>query len=156
MSYAKEFNHENYNVPEFLLKDPAWVDCSWHNDVAPRWENSVIGLAVWVECINPELREIDNMGQYVVVELIYVSEDENTMHDEDILQTEDAEKLQMFVELYPIKKQLEQTTDLINKLATPFPDLADEIATALALVNQEMQCIQGCEVPDCSPSGERM
>jgi hypothetical protein len=96
------------------------------------------------------------MGQYVVVELIYVSEDENTMHDEDIFQTEDVNKLQRFVELYPLRKQLEAIVDSCNKLTVPFPDLADELVASLELVKIEIQCLHVSEVPDCSPSGERM
>ena len=46
MSYAKEFNHLEYNVPDFLLQNPVWEDVSWHNDVCPRWENYTLMLAV--------------------------------------------------------------------------------------------------------------
>ena len=76
MSYAAEFNADDYNVPDLLLEDP-WEDESWHNDLCPRFTEGTV--TVWVSEINPDLREV-YMEQYVVID----SEDDIIFSSDDV------------------------------------------------------------------------
>ena len=45
--YEREFNAEDYNVPDFLISK-AWRDTSWRNDMYPSFTNVDLRLKIWV------------------------------------------------------------------------------------------------------------
>ena len=157
-NFANQFNQEEFTVPAFILHDTDWQDVSWGNDVAPRWENREIGVAVWVFQDDIDNREYPEGCRYSVVELIHIGRDDDEvgLQDEDIFTTDDEVKLHTFLELYVIKTQLNSAIHYTNTLDVAFPDLADELVTALAILDEKMQSLHYQEIPDCAPSGERM
>jgi hypothetical protein len=148
MGYAKEFNHLEYNVPEFLTP---WTDVSWHNDVCPRFENYTLMLAVWVDCNEPERREYEDWKQYSVCTVLTHGGDDYYLADETLFATEDAEKLEAWLDMYVIKQHLEQAFLLSGKYGERF---ADELASLIAEATESMVELHDQEAPDCSPSGE--
>jgi hypothetical protein len=154
-NFTRSFNHEEFTVPNFILHDTSWEDVSYGNDAAPRWENTDRGLAVWVFQDDPEMRECGcDSFRYVVVELIYIAEGEVDLKDDDVFHTDDEDKLLMFIELYEVKVKLGMTITAVNQMSIPFPDLSDELVTAMALVDQEIAALSPVEMPSCSPAGE--
>ena len=155
MGYAKEFNHLEYQVPEFLLKDSDWEDVSWHNDVCPRWENKEIGLAVWVDCNEPECREYEDWKQYTVVRLIWLHHDDEVgLADDTEFATENPKKLERWVQLYSAVQPLSDAIGILNKLEEPIEALMDELVAALAVIKEAQDSLIDQEIPDCSPAGE--
>jgi hypothetical protein len=70
---------KDYDIPAEILNHPKMVDCSWHNDMCPHWENvSNPRLFLWVEHPNPELRELP-MKRFLI-----------GSGDMDILETDDV------------------------------------------------------------------
>lgn len=71
MSHRNEFSAD-YSVPteiDALVESGLLRDESWHNDVCPRFESHETGRRIWVEHINPELREWTPCSRYAVFAL---------------------------------------------------------------------------------------
>lgn len=135
MGYAKEFNHLFYNVPEVFTTNTAWEDVSWHNDICPRWENKELELAVWVDNMEPELREYDDWKQYTVFAGHVRGDGTFALHDDCIFATEDAKKLEAWLDMFQIKQHLEEAF----KLAGPYGErFADELASLIAECTESM------------------
>lgn len=141
MSYAKEFKAEEYTVPEFLLKDPAWEDVSWHNDMCPRWEHHGLGIAIWVDYTDASQREYEAGKQYMVCQLKKLGPDEYILEDGELFSTEDANQLQEYVSTYGAILYAEKVVDSLNLAITPFIDVQDEMATVLAMLKEELRLI---------------
>lgn len=139
MGYAKEFNHLEYQVPEFLLKDSDWEDVSWHNDVCPRWENKKIGLAVWVDCNEPECREYEDWKQYTVVEIEGQSDGTTVLKDDSLFSTEVQAHLEEWITLYETKMHIESAFTCAGKtMSEEGHDIADQLALLLAETQEVM------------------
>jgi hypothetical protein len=138
MGYAKEFNHLEYNIPEFLLKDKNWEDVSWHNDTCPRFEDKEHRLAIWVDCAEPECREFDDWKQYTVVELVPDSDGEMQLADDILFATEDAKKLERWLWLYAAKCSTEYASSALCSMDEPIEELQDSVATLLAQLEESM------------------
>jgi hypothetical protein len=155
MAYAKEFNHLEYNVPEFLLTGEGWEDVSWHNDVCPRFENRELGLAVWVDCNEPECREYEDWAQYTVVPITALLDGSTVLADEHIFNTEVQGCLEEWLNLYETKSYLERAFSSAGKCYNEDGcNIADELALLIAETQEAMDEIRDQEVPDCSPAGE--
>lgn len=142
MGYTKEFGHLIYDIPEFLLEDKNWEDVSWHNDICPRFENKTRLLAIWVETINPELREYDDWKQYTVVKLIPYSDGKLQLADDTLFTTEDAMKLECWLWLYTTKCNLEHASLALCRMDEPLEELQDNIATLLAQTDEAMASLE--------------
>lgn len=151
MGYAKEFNHENYTIPEFISKNSDWKDVSWHNETSPRFENEEIGLAVWVDCDNPELREFDDWKRITIVRVVAEDRGCLILADDIYYSTDDDKDAERWIRLFQVKTAVEAAQYHMNQLETPIEDLSDELATARAILEVQMS---QCEIPDCAPSGE--
>lgn len=145
MGYAKEFNHLEYNVPEFLLTDPAWEDVSWHNDVCPRWENATLSIAVWVDCNEPTCREYDDWKQYTVVGTLKQSDGTTILADDTLFATENAKELLSWIQLYAIKQHIEAAIEIGNSMDEQPEEVADGLVSTLEWLNVYM-------VPDGEPT----
>jgi hypothetical protein len=139
-NFTNQFNAAEFTVPACITKNSDWQDVSWGNDVAPRWENREIGIAIWVFQNDVEQREYPEGKRYSVVELIHIGRDnaEVGLKDDDIFTTDDEEKLSKFIEYYNIQNHLNGTIHYTNILRTPFPELADELVTALAILDEKI------------------
>lgn len=153
MGYAKEFNHELYTIPAFIEKNPDWKDVSWHNDTAPRWENEKIGLAVWVDCDDPEKREYDDWKRLTIVRVVAEDRGCLVLADDIDYATDDDKDAERWICLFQVKTAIEAAQYHMNQLETPIEEIADGIADTLAWLNTYMK---QNEIPDCSPSGEPM
>lgn len=153
MGYAKEFNHENYTIPAFITNNSDWQDVSWHNDVCPRWENGEIGLAVWVDADNLEMREFDDWKRLTIVRIVAEDNGCFVLADDTDYTTDDDKDAERWIRLFQVKTAVEAAQYHMNQLEIPIEDLADELATVRAILEVQMQ---DREIPDCSPSGERM
>jgi hypothetical protein len=151
MSYAKEFSHLFYNVPEFLLTDAGWEDVSWHNDVCPRFENKELGLAVWVEANEPECREYEEWAQYTVVAIKCMIDGATMLCDDELFKTEDSRELLNWIHMYEIKQHIEIAIEIANNMEEQPEEIADGLVSTLEWLHVYMK---QNEVPDCSPSGE--
>ena len=138
MGYAKEFNHLEYNIPEFLLKDKNWEDVSWHNDMCPRFEDKAHRVAIWVAEQEPECREYEDWKQYTVVELVLDSDNELQLADDTLFTTEDAKKLERWLWLYAAKCNTEYASSALCSMDDPIEDLQDSVATLLAQLEESM------------------
>ena len=157
MSYAKEFNHLFYNVPEFLLTDINWKDVSYRNDVCPRFENKELGLAVWIEANEPSAREYEEWAQYTVVAIKCMLDGATVLCDEDLFQTEVQRNLEEWLTLYETKMLLSEAFKVAGRTMTEDGhDIADELAMLIAMIQEAMDNIHNNETPDCAPSGEPM
>lgn len=139
MGYAKEFNHLEYQVPEFLLKDSDWEDVSWHNDVCPRWENKEIGLAVWVDCNEPECREYEDWKQYTVVKIVAIDRECAVLADDTEFATEDPAELKRWIIMFQIRTHVEIAQALSNQLNEPAEEVADGLADTHAWLDTYMK-----------------
>jgi hypothetical protein len=141
MGYAREFNHMFYNVPEFLLQNIDWEDVSWHNDVCPRFEDKEHRLAIWVDNMEPELREYEDWKQYTVVELILQSDGTTQLADDIIFATEDAKKLERWLWLRCAKDALEGASSAFCSMDEPLEELQDSIATLIAQTEEAINAL---------------
>lgn len=133
MRYEREFNSESYNVPEFLK---SWEDCSWHNDACPRFENVDLGIAVWVETIDPEGREFDDWKQYTVVGIAPLDNGERTeLLDDTLFATDSVENLCTWIDLYIMVDRLDDAFAIAGKYNE---GIADELASLIAETKEEM------------------
>jgi len=133
MRYEKEFNSESYNVPEFLKQ---WEDCSWHNDVCPRFENIDLGIAVWVDTVDPAEREFDDWAQYTVVGIVSIDNGERTeLLDYTLFATEDQKKLEHWIAFYTLKDNLEDAFAIAGQYSE---SIADELAGLIAETQEAM------------------
>ncbi len=132
MGYANEFNFLDYQVPA-VLQSYKWKDVSWHNDISPRFENTELMLAVWVETTDPEKREYEDMKQYTVVKLIRINSEETTLADDNIFETEDMSELVEWLHKYELKELLEKAFTFASLDASTH-DIADELAELLTRV----------------------
>lgn len=71
--WEKEFGVD-YAVPEAFSTDPRLVDISWHNDICPSFivasDDDPEGVwRIWVEHVNPELREYPEQPRIFVSSL---------------------------------------------------------------------------------------
>ena len=128
MGYAKEFNAADYVIPSFL-QTAYWHDVSWHNDIAPRFENYELLLAVWVETADQADREYADWKQYTVVKIRDISGG-TTLEDESSFETDNADELHEWLHKYAVKE------DLLKAFATASlysctHDIADELAELL-------------------------
>jgi len=139
MSYAKEFNHLEYNVPDFLLQNPVWEDVSWHNDVCPRWENYTLMLAVWVDCAEPECREYEDWKQYTVCEVLTHGGDDYYLADETLFATEDVNILAAWLSLHETYVHLENAAAALNNVPVPDEIMSDELHSLLAMVKERLE-----------------
>ena len=153
MSYAKEFDFENYNVPNCLINSD-WEDVSWHNDVCPRWENYKLMIAVWVERMDCEQRELEDQKQYTVCEILSHGGDDYYLADGTLFSTEYEDVLEQWLWLYYAKCQLEYASSAFCSMDEPIEELQDGIATLLAKTDEAMDSLHDQEIHDCSPSGE--
>lgn len=128
MGYAKEFNAADYEVPSFLQMN-GWGDCSWHNDICPRFENYELMLAVWVETIDPCGREYDDWKQYTVVKVIDTI-DETILEDDCCFETDDVAELREWLHKYAVKEDLLKAFYTAS-LHSWTHDIADELAELL-------------------------
>ena len=128
MGYAKEFNAADYEVPSFL-QTAYWQDVSWHNDVSPRFENTELMLAVWVETTDPEKREYDDWKQYTVIKIIDTS-DGTVLEDESCFETDSIDELQEWLHKYSVKETLLDAFSTAS-LHSCTHDIADELAELL-------------------------
>ena len=136
MRYEREFNAESYNVPEFLKQ---WEDCSWHNDTCPRFENINLGIAVWVDTVDPTGREYEDWAQYTVVGIKAIDNGERTELLDDVLfATEDQAKLERWIMLYTMKGYLEDAFIIAGQCNE---SIADELAELIAKTNEELDSI---------------
>lgn len=133
MGYAKEFNFEKYTVPAFL-QTINWSDESWHNDMCPRFENKTLGVAVWVAEQEPEEREELDWAQYAVIGL----RKDGTLEDEVMFQTEDANKLELWISIYSLIQGTEAAFLEASSRSEPHEELCDELATAIALFKEKL------------------
>lgn len=145
-NFTNQFDERNFTVPACITQNSDWQDVSWGNDAAPRWENREIGLAIWVFENDIDLREYPAGKRYSVVELILHGE-ETELKDDDIFTTDDEIKLRQFVEFYVVKTQLNNAIYYTNNLHTAFPELADELVTALAILDEKMDSLSDPEIP---------
>jgi hypothetical protein len=133
MRYEKEFNAEAYNIPNFLL---TWDDCSWHNDACPRFENVELGIAVWVETIDPEGREYEDWKQYTIVGIVTIDNGERTeLLDDTLFETDDPEKLKAWIAFYTLKDHLENAFAIAGQYSE---SIADELAGLIAETQEAM------------------
>lgn len=142
MGYAKEFNHEEYTIPEFLLKNSDWEDVSWHNDMCPRWENYKLMLAVWVNCADPALREFEDCKQYMVCQVLKQGTDDYHLADGDLFSTDDINQLQEWLATYGGLQYAEKAVECLNLAITPFVDVQDELATVIAMLREELRLLK--------------
>lgn len=142
MGYAKEFNHLEYQVPEFLLNSSDWEDVSWHNDACPRFEDATHRLAIWVAEAEPECREFDDWKQYTAVELKLQSDGTLKLDEEILFATEDAKKLERWLWLYAAKCNLEYASSAFCSMDEPLEELQDGIATLLAQTDEAMAALE--------------
>jgi hypothetical protein len=138
MGYMREFNSEDYMVPEFLLQDK-WEDTSWHNDACPSFENHDLKLRVWVAEIDPDLREIDEWKQFAVSSLL-INGDEATT-DQDLFSTDDQQVLKRWLILYETKMYLQDSIDILQTLQEPMENVMDQLVTSLAEIVSTMSSL---------------
>ena len=138
MGYAKEFNHLEYNVPEFLLTDAGWEDVSWHNDVCPRWENRDLYIAVWVDCNELACREYEDWKQYTVAPIIVQFDGSTLIGDETLFSTERADVLLSWIQMYEIKQYIELAIAIGNHMEEQPEEVADGLVSTLEWLNVYM------------------
>lgn len=151
MGYAKEFNHEQYTIPKFITSNSDWKDVSWHNDASPRFENKEIGLAVWVETDDPELREFDDWKRLTIVRVVGQDDEILILADDYDYATDDDADAERWITLFQVRTQVEAAQYYLNQLKEPCEEIADGLADTLAWLNTYMK---QNEAPDCSPAGE--
>ncbi len=132
MNYANEFNFLDYQIPA-VLQSYKWNDVSWHNDVSPRFENTELMLAVWVETTDPEKREYDDWKQYTVVRLIRLNSEETTLADDSVFETEDAKELIEWLHKYELKELVGKAFTFAG-LDRSTHEIADELAELLVRI----------------------
>jgi hypothetical protein len=70
MTYYEEFpEFPAVDMPEEFMMHP-WRDISWHNDACPCFERSIPNservVRVYVDYVEPENREFEGVGRFVV------------------------------------------------------------------------------------------
>ena len=80
-------NQPNWKTefPAFPLSDmpelpPGFVDISWHNDACPNFHNAALGLCVFVDYLNPAMRDYPDTERFTLYRV-----DENSVTAETIL-----------------------------------------------------------------------
>lgn len=149
MSYNTQFNGEEYNVPGFLFSNEDWDDVSWGNDIAPRWEAERLGIAIWVECIDPARREYEDWKQYTVCRIEKQSDGTFQLaEDAPLFETEDAHKLEEWISYYEVHYYVEGAITALQNMESPNEDLCDELQTAYSVLNT---ILRFNEVPNNPP-----
>jgi uncharacterized coiled-coil protein SlyX len=140
MSYIKYFGDEKYVVPQFVLDDIEWEDVSWHDDVAPRFENKRLRLAVWTDATDPQDREYpEDWKRLSAVELILHENDASDLGNDTLFETEDSNSLQRWLCLYEAHMHVEDAITAINNSITPEDLIADELQGLLARLTEQMK-----------------
>jgi hypothetical protein len=142
MSYASQFNHNQYTIPAFFLKPlNGWADMSYHNDTCPRWINTQLKLNVWVDCDSHEDREFDGEGNWKRLNVVPLIDQEGFLGlgDDLLFSTEDEQLLEAWIGTYEIKLGFESTFQKINQLKEPIPELADNVASLIATADEMLE-----------------
>ena len=63
MSYKKEFPDFNLDV----IIPEGFIDSSWKNDICPSWINNEHNIKLFIEHLEPEKRELDDMDRFYLV-----------------------------------------------------------------------------------------
>jgi hypothetical protein len=107
MTYQKEF--PDYPPADMPAIPAGFVDTSWHNNNAPSFENRALGLSIWIDFADPQMRDCEGSERFIVNE---VKSDGVFKSDEAILCTNDwADVLALVAEretLIPNPLQAEQ------------------------------------------------
>ena len=92
MTYQTEF--PDYD-PATLPDIPAgWTDTSWHNNTAPSFQTPDDRFSVWIDYLDPQLRECQGGPRFLVHEL---APEGHFTTDEALLETDDWSEVLQFV-----------------------------------------------------------
>jgi hypothetical protein len=64
MNYQNEF--PDYPVADMPLIPAGFEDSSWHNNSAPSFENRALGLSIWIDFLDPTMRDIEGGERFLV------------------------------------------------------------------------------------------
>lgn len=94
-------NQPNWKTefPAFPLSDmpelpPGFVDISWHNDACPNFHNAALGLCVFVDYLNPAMRDYPDTERFTLYRV-----DENSVTAETILNSDCWQDILAAIEL---------------------------------------------------------
>ena len=135
-------------VPSWLLREP-WTDVSWGNEVCPRFVNSDLELATWVDYDNPEDRELNSLDghgdwkKYTIIKLLSVEED--VLEDKELFSTNDEEELKTYLTKYTIELKCYTARESVQALldlslsdeaVELVRGMLDDLATILAMTER--------------------
>lgn len=95
-------------VPAWLHDSVEWEDVSWGNDVSPRFENTSLLVAVWVDYDNPNDREYEDYSKYTVQRLTIDERGERHLGNGQLLETDDEAELLDFVRYLPVQQAMDR------------------------------------------------
>ena len=65
MTHLTEF--PDFPAADMPQMPEGFVDQSWHNETCPGFDNEALGLKIWVDYLDPEMRELQGFHRFTLV-----------------------------------------------------------------------------------------
>lgn len=99
MTVARTWQTEfpDFPVDTFPALPDGWADTSWHNDACPSAEVAAKHVKVWIDYLDPSMREFDGELRFTVERL---DEDREHRSEDPWFQTDNWEEVLAYVDAY--------------------------------------------------------